>query len=370
MIGRRNSRRRGPGGRRAIKVLLVSLGTPVVACSRVRVHQYLPYLASRGVDARVVPFWPRPDPRPPSTLGPARRSAARLRMVERVARLSLLAPHHDVTVIQRVLLPSRLQRLLAGRARRLVFDFDDAIATTHPGMTDEDRWTRQAEPRFAQMLALSRAVFAATPVLVGQARRHAANVFELPSPVDCDRYRPSDRSGAARVVVGWIGNPSTSRYLHPILPVCRRLAARHPELSFEAVGADPDADLDPFRVRPWSLDSELVHLGDFDIGIMPLDDDPWARGKAGYKLLQYMACGIPSVASPVGVNPGLLRGGACGLLAAGEEEWEQALSTLIADAALRRRMGEAGLAFVRSEYSLSVWAPRYHAALVAVAAGA
>jgi glycosyltransferase involved in cell wall biosynthesis len=83
-----------------------------------------------------------------------------------------------------------------------------------------------------------------------------------------------------------------------------------------------------------------------------------------------MACGIPSVASPVGVNPGLLRGGACGLLAAGEEEWEQALSTLIADAALRRRMGEAGLAFVRSEYSLSVWAPRYHAALVAVAAGA
>ena len=351
----------------AIKVLLAPLGSPTVACSRVRVYQYLPHLAAHGVTARVLPFWPRPDPNPPARLGPRRRAAARLRMLERVARLAALAPHHDVTLVQRVLLPAPLQRLLARRARGLVFDVDDAISTTHPGMTDEAAWRSRVAERYAGMLASSHAVFAATATLAAEARRHATRVFEVASPVDCDRYRPSAPGGGATAVVGWIGSPSTSMYLRAVLPACREVAARHPQVRFEAVGADPADDLAPFRVRPWTLETELDHLRGFDIGIMPLDDDAWARGKAGYKLLQYMACGIASVASPVGVSADLLGGQTRGLLAAGEAGWARALIALIEDATLRRRLAEGGPEFVRREYSLQVWAPRYRAALEAAA---
>jgi glycosyltransferase involved in cell wall biosynthesis len=219
------------------------------------------------------------------------------------------------------------------------------------------------------MLASSRAAFAAAPALAEAARRHATRVFELPSPVDCDRYGPLDRPAAAGVVVGWIGSPSTSMYLRSLLPVCRRLAERHPTVRFEAVGADPDAELHPFRVRPWALETELADLQGFDVGIMPLDDDEWSRGKAGYKLLQYMACGIASVASPVGVNADLLRDTDRGLLASDPTQWERALTALIEDATLRRRLGAAGRELVEREYSLATWAPRYHAALNAVAFG-
>jgi glycosyltransferase involved in cell wall biosynthesis len=351
----------------AMNVLLVPLGPPVVASSRIRVYQYLPHLASHGIQTRVVPFMPAPDVRRPSRLGSARRAAARLRTLERVCLLSVLASRYDVTLIQRVLLPDALQRLIARRARRLVFDIDDAVYTTHPGMLDADRWASRARPRFEAMVARSRAVFASTPTLAAEARRGEARVFELPSPVDCDRYRPREGPPTSRVVVGWIGDPSTTMYLLPLLPVCRRLAARHPAVRFEAVGADPAMDLAPFRIHPWSLETELHGLGELDIGIMPLSDDEWARGKAGYKLLQYMACGIASVASPVGVNAELLGDGARGLAAVGPRDWEDALTALIEDATRRRRLAVAGRQLAEREYSLAVWAPRYRAALEAVA---
>jgi glycosyltransferase involved in cell wall biosynthesis len=347
-----------------MNVLFAPLGPPAVASSRVRIYQYLPHLAAHGIRARVAPLFPRPAERP----GPAGRAAARLRTLQRVCLLSVLAPRHDVTVIQRLLLPETFQRLIARRARRLVFEVDDAIYATHPGMPDGRRVAGRARRRFASAVAHSDAVFASTPAIVAAARAEGARVFELPSPVDCDRYRPRPRSAAPDVVVGWIGGPSTAMYLRPLLPVCRRLARRHPGVVFEAIGADGSVDLAPFRVHPWSLETELDLLARFDIGVMPLDDDEWARGKAAYKLLQYMACGIPAVASPIGVSAALLDG-AHGLAAAGPVEWEAALSSLIEDAALRRRLGDAGRAFVEREHSLAVWGPRYRATLEDVAGG-
>jgi glycosyltransferase involved in cell wall biosynthesis len=332
------------------------------------VYQYLPFLAAHGIATRVVPFWPRSEAGPPAS-SPAGRTAARARTLARVLVLSALAPRYDVTLVQRVLLPSTLQRLIAHRTRRLVFDVDDAIYTTHPGMADAERWAARARPRFTRMLELSDAAFVSTPVLAAEAHRHQSRVFELPSPVDCERYQPRHIAERRHVVVGWIGSPSTTMYLRPLLPVCRRLAARHRGLRFEAVGADPRIDLEPFEVRPWSLATELDDLGGFDIGVMPLTDDEWARGKAGYKLLQYLACGIASVASPVGASADLLRGGETGLPATGADEWERALTTLIEDPGFRRRLGHAGRALVEQEYSLARWAPRFEAALASVTAG-
>lgn len=352
-----------------MKVLFVPLAGPLVVCSRVRIYQYLPFLAARGVEPRVIPFFPRTGGAgsPPGD-GVARWLADAAQRLRRVLYLRAVAPRYDVVLLQRVLLPVGLQRLLSGRARRLIFDFDDAIYTSHRGGASRPAaWLGRERTRFAHVLRASDAATVSTPYLAARARRYQPNTFEVVSPVDCERYRPRDRAETSDVVVGWIGNPSTTMYLQSLIPLCRRLVARYSNVRFEFVGADRRVELGPARVRGWTLDSELKHLQAFDIGIMPLTDDEWSRGKAGYKLLQYMACGTACVASPVGFNLELIRHGETGLLAGDEAEWEQALVTLIEDVSLRRRLGTAGLEQVRREYSLRAWAPRFHAALEAVA---
>jgi glycosyltransferase involved in cell wall biosynthesis len=120
-------------------------------------------------------------------------------------------------------------------------------------------------------------------------------------------------------------------------------------------------------VREWRWDTEVSALQALDVGVMPLPDDEWTRGKAGYKLLQYMACGIPTVASSVGAGAALVRPGETGWLAADETAWEEALTALIRDPEARRRMGHAGRELAEAEHSLRVWTPRLHATLETVA---
>jgi glycosyltransferase involved in cell wall biosynthesis len=165
------------------------------------------------------------------------------------------------------------------------------------------------------------------------------------------------------VTVGWIGRDSTTMYLEPVLPVLARLQQAHPGLRVRLVGGLPGTGAGVAAVRPWSLATELDELACFDIGIMPLTDDDWARGKGGYKILQYFACGIPTVASPVGVNADIVRDGETGFLARDAREWESGLSKLIEDRELRRRMGAAGRRAAEAEHSLAVAAPRLLAAL-------
>ena len=137
------------------------------------------------------------------------------------------------------------------------------------------------------------------------------------------------------------------------------------------VGARPDAAREgALAFEPWSEAAEVSLIQTFDIGIMPLTDTPWARGKCGYKLIQYMACGLPVIASPVGVNSDIVEHGVNGFLADTEEEWAQAISTLLSDRELRHRMGAAGRKKVEAEYSLQVWGPKVAAMIRDVAEGA
>jgi glycosyltransferase involved in cell wall biosynthesis len=347
-----------------MKVLFVALGTAVEACSRIRIHQHLDFLASRGVRATVVPF----DPRPPRPGEPARRPGRERRLahalneLRRTVQVARLARAHDLVVVQRILPHPALQRLLAGQCRALAFDFDDAIDATHAGAAAA---VPDARRRFAHMLALADAAIASTPALAAKARSACDRVFVIPSAVDCDRYRPRARAeGPAReTTIGWIGRDSTTMYLEPVLPVLERLKRAHPELRVSLVGALPGTGTGFAECPPWSLATELDHLARFDVGIMPLSDDEWARGKGGYKLLQYFACGIPAVASPVGANPALVAHGHTGLLARDAREWEESLSLLIGDRDRARAMGASGRRAAVEEHSLAVWSPRLLAAL-------
>jgi glycosyltransferase involved in cell wall biosynthesis len=161
------------------------------------------------------------------------------------------------------------------------------------------------------------------------------------------------------LTIGWIGSPTTWKNVQTILPVLEDVCRAH-EARFRAVGAGAASKGDGFEgleLVPWSQSTEILEVQKFDVGIMPLVDAPFERGKSGYKLVQYMACGIPSVGSPIGVNRTILEDG-CGLLANSLDEWKQALEQLLSDGALRERMGKKARARAVEAYSLKAHAPR------------
>jgi glycosyltransferase involved in cell wall biosynthesis len=181
----------------------------------------------------------------------------------------------------------------------------------------------------------------------------------LPTVIDLDRYplTASPREEGA-VVVGWIGSPSTAGYLREVSVALAPLQAAG-RIRCVAVGARADQVLGtPFLAVEWHEETEVAELQRFDIGIMPLRDDPWARGKCGYKLIQYMACGLPVVASPVGVNTHLVTAGENGFLASTPDQWAEAVDSLAADAELRSRMGQEGRRRVEESYCLQVQSQR------------
>ena len=250
----------------------------------------------------------------------------------------------DVLFIQKVIFPAPIRRLLRCLCAPIVYDFDDAIFTTE---VRSGYWlSRLKEARNASgvpaMLALAKLAIVENDYTGDFARRHC-DVLTITGPIDTAPYdgltdsdptvsdaagagtdgSGSDESGQAPaalidakqrpLVLGWIGSPSTVTYLDLIAPVLCRLA-RHYPLRLCVTGADFDLDGVEVECRPWSLDREAADLRACDIGLMPVPDDPWTRGKGGYKLLQYMACGLPVVAHPVGINVQIVTQGDTGFL--------------------------------------------------------
>src|SRR5690606_22276497 len=194
--------------------------------------------------------------------------------------------------------------------------------------------------------------------LQAYAARFCRRTEIVPTVVDTTIYRPRSRPKRGAVTVGWIGSPSTWPYVRPLLPTLEASAAQY-GVNVVAVGAGPKADRNPsVEHLAWSHDGEIGMIQNMDIGIMPLPDEPWARGKCGYKLIQYMACGLPVIASPVGVNAEIVEHGVNGYLARTDEEWAEAIRRLATDPQLRAQMGAAGRRRVEERYSLQVHGPR------------
>ncbi len=173
------------------------------------------------------------------------------------------------------------------------------------------------------------------------------------------RYGPAPVPGTdGPITVGWIGSPSTWTFVKPLVPLLMEAAQRR-NLAIRIVGAGPQADVPPrFEFLPWSETDEIALIQGMDIGIMPLPDEPWARGKSGYKLIQYMACGLPVIASPVGINSDIVGHGENGFVASTPQEWAAAIDVLAGDSRLRRAMGAAGRLKIERAYSLAVHGPR------------
>ena len=294
--------------------------------------------------------------------GTARKAAQTAGALARRLVQAHAAKKADVVFLYRgafVLGPPVLEALLERRVP-VVFDFDDAIFL---GGTSEANAlvARLKRPEaVGGIIAGAAATTVGNEYLAGYARGFSKEVHVVPTTIDVEEYRPQPRSPRDLVRVGWSGSPTTSLHLRSIEGALRRMLDELP-VELVVIG-DPHFRLPGaprVTVKPWSAATEIDDVADFDVGLMPLPDDPWSRGKCGFKALLYMSLGVAPVVSPVGVNTDIVSDGANGLLAGAESEWVEAVGRLAADPGLRERLGAAARETVVERYSGQRWAPRF-----------
>ncbi|OJH06703.1 MAG: glycosyl transferase family 1 [Alcanivorax borkumensis] len=326
------------------------------ASSRLRTFQYLPFLEDKGWDFTVKPLF---DEAYLDSLysGKGRsRSGLVLAYLRRLLVLFGFWRYRVIWVEKEFFpyIPAWAEVVLSWVGVRYVVDYDDAIF--HNYDLARNKWIRRLLGRkIDSVMRHAACVIAGNDYLAERARSAGARrVVLIPTVVDHHRYDARQKAGQP-FTVGWIGSPTTQKYVEQLLPAFQALAQLQAfRLLLVGVTADIVARLPgvEVEVQPWSEDTEAALIREMVIGIMPLEDGPWEKGKCGYKLIQYMASGVPVVASPVGVNPSIVEGAGCGMLASGLDEWEEAFRQLISDVALRERLGQAGRAAVCKGFSI------------------
>jgi glycosyltransferase involved in cell wall biosynthesis len=258
-------------------------------------------------------------------------------------------------------LPSWFEKALLSGNIPIVFDFDDAVF--HYYDTHRSSLVRNLlAKKHAKIIRDSALVIVGNQYLANFAETAgASNIEVLPTVIDLERYTNPESKASPNasdlMKVVWIGQQSTAKFLYKLAPLFRSLISEG-QIGFGAIGIDTASHKLPMESIPWSEDTEVESILGFDVGIMPLEDGPFERGKCGYKLIQYMACGLPVVASPVGVNRQIVQHGVNGFLAKTVEDWRCALTRLREDPELRLRMGAEGRRLVERRYCVQVTAPR------------
>lgn len=346
------------------RVLMLAPVPATAAATRFRLQQFIPFLRDDGIDACIRPFLTQAElavlygRSSPTRLMRTAASAigGRLRDLASAASVDLIVVQREAALAGPPVIEWAISH---GLQRPMVFDFDDAIWVPYISPT-YGRWL----PRLLKMpgktnfnLKAAQGVIAGSQHLADYARALNPRVTVIPTVVDTDQFTPLPHENAVPVL-GWIGTHSTAPYLRRILPALARLARTH-RFVLRVVGANFVAPGVPLEVVPWTLDNEITNFQTLDIGLYPMDDDAWSRGKSGFKAVQYMACGVPTVASPVGPVLQMVSPGESGFFAATQDEWVQSLALLLDDHRLRRRMAEQGRDVVATNWSLRKFAPLF-----------
>jgi glycosyltransferase involved in cell wall biosynthesis len=345
----------------SLRVAATACTGPIDPAYRIRLAAPGQALAYLDVDVDLLPLFTESEARrfrggglasKAATLVPARR---RMRQV-----LGDLGPDAGVVVVHRQvdLTPSLALEKLATGGRRLIYDVDDAVWITgrqtggHPlsfvkGSARKVRWLAQR----ADHLTVG------NQILAEYMQRYNANVTIVPSLVDLALYPIREHRQDEVLTLGWVGSSTTAPYLQTLTPALEQLAARsaRPVRLLVVGGRAPRPAGVEVREESWSLDAERRAFETMDIGLMPLDDTPWSRGKCAYKALQYMACGIPAVVDDVGISADTVRGAGC--IATGKAQWLESLEALAVDASLRAQLGRVGHERIESRFSLDRWLP-------------
>ena len=353
--------------RKSLKVLFLTKYPYEIASTRYRVNQFFPFLEENGIECSFSPLMNikffrilhKQGQILYKILGVAWFSLRRFLDVFRALR-------YDVVFVQREALmvgPPVVEWLIAKVIRRpVVFDFDDALFLGSDGRARE-RWIRMLKwpQKIVSILRLSSHVIVSTPYLQAYAAQYNPRVTVIPSVLDCQKFIPVRRDSREEITIGWVGTFSSWPYMERLRDVFEELGKRH-RFVLKIVGLGRDYPLRSPNIEvinlDWDLEREVEDYQSLDIGVYPLIDDAWSRGKMGFKVIGYMAVGIPCVCSALGDHVRFLQDGVNGMLAATKEEWVEKLSRLIEDKELRRRIGEAARRTVEEWYCTARQAPR------------
>lgn len=359
----------------AVKVLALSPIPEEGAGCRFRISQYIPYLRDAGFDVTVSPFYSK------EYFDFVYQPGNYLRKVTGLAALTLRridelfsVRNYDLVFLYREAIPIGppfIERAIARSGVPIVYDFDDAIFL--PAVSEANKAVSFLKDpgRVARILSVSEHVTVGNEFLAAYARKFNPRVTVIPTAVDTTKFVPrgaTPQDAGRKPIVGWIGSPTTFRYLESIKDLLAQVSARHPfTLKVSGAGRAVDFPGVDVQVAPWSMAGEVSLFNTCDVGVYPLTDDEWSKGKCGFKAIQCMACGVPVVAAAVGVNREIIVDGENSFLASNPSEWTEKLGRLLSDQPLRARMAEAGRRTIEDRYSLRVTAPRLAAVLTAAA---
>lgn len=327
------------------------------ASSRYRVHQYVPFLEQLGINCTVQSFM---DPAMYElSLSPGRTLTKLLATAGAVTkRIWALRSwkRHDVIYMQRELLPfgpPLLERWLKSSGAVLFFDLDDALFIKKASRYNPVATFFRSPEKTTKLFGLVDCTVAGNDWLRDTARAAGGRAETIEVAEDTGRVpQKGDEVAARPITIGWLGSPSTVKYLTLITEPLRRIAQRHPDIRWEIMGGGSyEMEGVPWQHLQWSLAAEAGALHRFDIGLMPLPPEDWAKGKSGGKARTYMAAGAVPVVSAVGYNLELITEGETGFLCNSDEDWERALDQLIGDPNLRKRIGTAARLDVQRRFS-------------------
>lgn len=316
--------------------------SPDAPSSRYRVLQYLPYFKDQGVDVSVhfyqKTWW------------------------DKLKFYHSLSQYDLIYILRKLFLPNEFW-YIRQKAKKIVYDFDDALMYRSSGSKSPYSLSRRI--RFAYMMKKVDYIIAGNQFLKSEVFPYNQNVVIIPTSVDLSRFSLKENYHTkGPITIGWLGSSSTLKYLEPLVPIFEKIYKKCLNIQLKIVCDTFLHDLHiPVVKKQWYAEEEEADLKSFDIGVMPLIDDLWSKGKCGLKILQYFSVGVPVVCTPVGINRDIVEDGVNGFWAQNKDQWENRLLKLIEEEELRREMGLQGRKTVEQGYSLKVNAPRLFSVL-------
>ena len=274
------------------------------------------------------------------------------------------APKYDCIFIYReafMIGTTQFERGLKRSKRPIIFDFDDSIWIQDISEGNKNLSWMKRPSKTDEIISLADLVIVGNKYLAEHAKTFCSNVAIIPTTIDTNYHKPTNKTTHSTVCIGWTGSETTIRHFKLIIPVLKRLKEKYGDrISFSQISNVPyDVPEIGLNAITWTPQNEISELEKFDIGIMPLPNDEWAKGKCGFKGLQYMAMEIPTIMSPVGVNTEIIQDGVNGFFASNEEEWFSVLCRLIEDNELRATIGKKGRETVIERYSIESQKKKY-----------
>lgn len=335
------------------------------ASNRFRVEQYLPILKANGISYKVRPFMTRDfykiiylDKFYVLKLIYFITSAFnRILDIFRALKYDLIFIHREVFPLG----PPIFESIFLRMRKPIIYDFDDAIFLPNVSKSNNFMERLKRPDKIAKIFKMSSFIIAGNKYLADFALKYNNNVVVIPTPIDTGVYiSRAPKLRRNKIVIGWIGSITTVEFLNTLRDVFKVLTIKYPHVEFQVIGGEfYIPGLSSVVNKEWALDRELEYLQEFDIGIMPIPDNAWARGKCGFKAILYMSLGIPCVCSPVGINKEMIQDNFNGFLADSDKEWIDKLSNLIEDESLRRRIGGSGKKAADEKYSIKANMPKF-----------